>query len=299
MGFQDVNDEFNSLRHLARMFVGENALGEISVRPPANDDEASFLRLVSWSYALVFEVGRVTIPYLLRLPSSLTVMGADYDRSCEVVHDLRTWCSHNLGFEDERDMTTHRRVTLWFIDNCGVAPPSSSDDWTKCFESLCLEVCSILKHCRGAMSLMLTQEEGSNDIIDDLVHRLDRNWPASKFDEIVSDAAARIGESLDVCKFRRNKLERWRQFLDAVPEDDDPYHRIVRLIERDVLDHFESVLPIDGHDVMTCLGLAPGPKVREALTTARRLFKQGVRDRDELLDKLVEGHRSDSKGLTR
>ena len=72
-------------------------------------------------------------------------------------------------------------------------------------------------------------------------------------------------------------------FLNSIPDSDSPEILVARLIERDVLDHFESVLPIDGNDVMNALGIPPGPKVGEALLYARRLFGSGVRDPELLL----------------
>ena len=58
MKFDELNAEFVGLRNLLRTFVDENALGEITIQPPVGDDEASFLRLVAWSYAALFRGGQ-------------------------------------------------------------------------------------------------------------------------------------------------------------------------------------------------------------------------------------------------
>ena len=51
MRFIELNAAAAGLRHSLRNYVGENALNEIYVRPPAGeDDEASFMRLVNWTY---------------------------------------------------------------------------------------------------------------------------------------------------------------------------------------------------------------------------------------------------------
>ena len=122
--------------------------------------------------------------------------------------------------------------------------------------------------------------------IEALRHRLDRSWPTDKFDEIVGDACTRLGVSLDVPGFRGRRLAKWREFLAAVADADDPRRAITRLIERDILDHTDDVLPIDGDDVMASLDLPPGPRVGDALRRARVLFRSGVRDRQRLLDRL-------------
>ena len=290
MKFTELNAEFVSLRGLLRTFTSVDALGEISVQPPASDDEASFLRLIAWSYVLVFEAGRVTIPYLLKLPSSVSHAEMDPHSAYDLVHDLRTWSFHNLGYSDEHGVGISRRVTLWFIDTCSANPPRDRRGWRSCFERLCTEVGVVLAYCRGAVELALAESEDGNDIADDLMRRLDRDWPAHRFDEIVSDAATRIGQTLDVPRFRQTRLARWREFLPTIPKGDDPTALIVRLIERDVLDHFESVLPIDGNDVMAALGLESGPKVGEALGEARRFYRLGITDPNELLACLKQEH---------
>lgn len=286
MKFTELNVEFVSLRNELRTFVSDDALGEISVQPPAGDDEASFLRLIAWSYVLIFETGRVTIPYLLKLPSAVSHTELRPDSACGLVHDLRTWSFHNLGYTDEHDVSISKRVTRWFIDACGANPPRDKDGWRRCFERLCTEVGAVLTYCRGAVELVLAGSEDGNDIACDLRRRLYRNWHARRFDMLVSDAATRMGQTLDAAKFRQSRLPRWRQFLETIPKDDDPEAQIVRLIERDMLDHFESILPIDGNDVMGELGLESGPKVGEALSEARRLFRSGITDRGELMDHL-------------
>ena len=53
MTFSELNAAVVDLRNSLRSFVGDGALEEITVRPPARDsDEASFLRLVAWELLL-------------------------------------------------------------------------------------------------------------------------------------------------------------------------------------------------------------------------------------------------------
>ena len=286
MKFSELNAEFSGLRNSLRVFVGEDALDEISVPLPYGEDEASFLRLVAWSYVFAFEAGRVTVPYLLRLPSGASRHQTEPREALDLLHDLRTWSFHNLGFSDERNIETAKRVHRWFITNGEASPPNSVKGWQHCFEGLCIEVGSIVSHCKGAIELVLTGPEDGEDVIADMKRRLDRNWPAYRFDQLVGDAAARIGQKLDVPKFRQSRLGKWRGFLQTIPNDDDPQILLTRLIERDILDHFESVLPIDTHDVMDALDITPGPEVGSALRRARWFFDSGVRDPKQLLSRL-------------
>ena len=288
MKFAELHEEFLRLRQSLRIFVDEGALDEISVETPGADDEASFLRLIAWSYVLVFEAGRITIPYLLKLPSGVNRPRADLQATCDLVHDLRTWCFHNLSFGNKRGLKISRRATLWFIGNCGASSPSDLGGWRSCYECLCADVYAVVAHCKSAVEVMVADPEARERTIDDLKLRLDRNWPAYRFDEFVNDAVIRMGQKLDVPKFRQGRLAKWREYLEAIPEDDDPAALILRLIERDVLDYFGTVLPIDSNDVMSFLSLGPGPEIAELMYVARQLYGSGVTDRDQLLARLLE-----------
>ena len=298
MDFVELHTEFVRLRQSLRTFVGEDALSEISVQTPVDDDEASFLRLIAWSYVLVFEAGRVTIPYLLKLPSEVYRPQADLEAACDLVHDLRTWSFHNLSFFDERELGISKRTVLWFIRNSGTNPPNDIDGWRSCFECLCTEIYAIVAHCRSAVEFVLAESKDGGKVVDDLRRRLDRNWPAYRFDAMASDAATRIGQKLDVPKFRQTRLVKWREYVETIPVGDDPEALVVRLIERDVLDHFGSVLPINGNDVMLALDLSPGPEVGDALNNARRLYGSGVIDPDRLLASLRQEYHPRRESLS-
>ena len=293
MRFAELNAAVAELRRSLRSFVGETALGEIHIRPPAREnDEASFMRLVNWSYVLLFEVGRVTVPYLMKLPGVTVHAVERLQEGRGVVHDLRTWGSHNIGFSSERDAAISKRVSVWFLAQCKATEPRDEDAWRLCFERLCSEVGMIVEHCRTALASIAgdVDEKGT---IDELRHRLDRSWPPERFDEIVADTCTRLGVSLDVPGFRGQRLAKWREFLATVPDADDPRGAITRLIERDVVDHTNDVLPINGEDVMASLDLPPGPPVGDALHRARELFRSGIRDRQQLLERLqLEGRKT-------
>ena len=286
MRFAELNAAVAELRRSLRSFVGETALGEIHIRPPAREnDEASFMRLVNWSYVLLFEVGRVTVPYLLKLPGTTGHTVERLQEGRGVVHDLRTWSSHNIGFSSERDAAISKRVSVWFLAQCRATEPRDEDAWRLCFETLCTEVGMIVEHCRTALA-SISAEVDEQGAIEELRRRLDRSWPSDRFDEIVYDTCTRLGLSLNVPGFRDQRLAKWREFLATVPDADDPRRAITRLIERDLIDHTNDVLPIDGQDVMASLGLPPGPRVGDVLRRARELFRSGIRDRQQLLGRL-------------
>lgn len=288
MPFSTLISEVSNLRRALQAYVGPNALDEVRLSHPIrNNDEASFLRLTSWSYALLFEVGRVSIPYLLELPSRT----GRADRSLPVVrknvHSLRTFCFHNLGLT-EHDMQLSRKARDWHREKCGTDSPHSKREWRSCFESLCSEVSEVVAHCYGAVDYVLASPMDGQGAIAELRKRLDRNWPAHEFDRLARDVLVRLGleNGMKIIPFRELHLPRWRHYLECLPEGEDFETKIVQVIERDVLNHFDSVLPINGRDIMVELGIPQGPLVKLALLKAREHLLDGSKSRDELLDLL-------------
>ena len=287
MTFAALNASVVDLRNALRSTLGEDALPDITVRPPSGDrDEASFIRLVNWSYILLYETGRIVISYLLKLPNSANISRTDTDTKRELVRSLRTWNSHNLGFDSKRDAAIARRVYKWFAVHGGIPQESENKVWSDCFEELCSEVGAIVSRCQEAVTFILSSPEDSESILSDLKNRTNRDWPAHKFDSLVVDACTRFSINLNLNQFRARRIAGWRAFLESVSEDDDPERRVIAMIERDILDYQRDLLPIDGRDIMATFGLTPGPRVGLLLERAQELFGSGVRDREDLLHSL-------------
>ena len=146
MNFAELNEEYTLLRRLLRTYVGENALEEISIHVPKGHDQACFLLLVSWGYVFVFEAGRITVPFLMELRSDVSTKHEELSASRELLHDLRTWSFHNLSFNVERERRIFQRTATWFIENAGSDPPNDDEQWRACYNNLCSEIHSIIKH---------------------------------------------------------------------------------------------------------------------------------------------------------
>lgn len=289
MAFSQLNASVVDLRNSLCSFVDEHALREVTVRPPVDDcSEISFLRLVAWSYVLVFEAGRVAIPYLLRLPGGAGDSSSNAMAARDRLRNLRTWSFHNLGFGSDRDAAISRDVQRWFMETSKMYPPSGSEAWRSCFLALCSDVGLIIEHCQSAMTDVLLGVDDGNAAIADLRGRIDREWPAHEFHRLVGDAVVRLGMRIDPKKFCEPRLSRWREFLRTVADADGLTTHMLRMIERDLMDHAAEVLPIDGRDVIDSVCMAPGPDVGAALRRARHLFRSGVTDRAGLLERLKD-----------
>ena len=285
MTFSALNVAVSDLRRSLTSFVGRDALAEVTVRPPVEGaGEISFLRLVAWGYVLIFEAGRVSIPFLLR--SSGAYPGQQ--EALELIRALRTWSFHNLGLDSDRDLQLSRRVERWFLQTCGEAPPGDEARWNACFDRMCGLVGDVVERCRRAIAEALSAEDGGEAVVNDLRHRIERSWAAHRFDALAGDVATRLGIRVDVPKFRKPRLGAWRAFLHKLADDDDPTEAMERLMERELLEYVDGLLPIGGRDIMAAFDLPPGPEVGSALRLARELFAAGTRSKEELLATLRE-----------
>ena len=295
MTFSALNVAVTDLRRSLTTFVGPTALPEIAVRPPVDGEgEISFLRFVAWSYVLFFEAGRISIPFLLRSSGAYERQRA----SMEMIHALRTWSFHNIGLDSDRDLRLSRQVDLWFHDCCGRVPPEDRTSWNACFDRASELVDEVLRQCQRAVADLLSAVDGQA-LIDDLRHRLERSWAPDRFDALLGDVATRLDVRVDVQKFRRSRLDQWRSFLLDLADDDDPINAVERLMERDLLEYIDGVLPISGRDIMGRFDIPPGPQVGAMLRIARELFAAGTRDKDDLMAGLRERLADDQERSTR
>ena len=286
MSFGALNVAYTELRDALRANVSVHALGDLNIRPPSGfADEASFLRLTAWCFSLLFEVGRYSVPFLLDLNTNAAAATASetHKASRRNVQQLRTFMSHNLGFEEGHDMAIRREVSEWFVQTCGSAFPASADHWSKCFTRLAEDVCGVIRHCSEQLSFVLASPEDRELIIEELRRRLRRALQPHEFDQMVEDSAARLGQRINARAFRQSRISGWQAYLAAQPDDADPKLELERMIDGQVVDHFRSQLPVRTEEIIDALGLDPGPDVGKAVEIARRLFSEGAVEKQDLL----------------
>ncbi len=287
MTFADLNVRYTDLRDGLRAQIGPDSISDVNIRPPSGDaDEASFLWLTSWCFGLLFEAGRVSVPFLLGLQFPQLNDRERHNQARDTVQQLRTFQSHNLGFDDGHDLNIRKAVSDWFVQTCKGVYPTNPAQWRACFERLCTDVCGVLSYCTIVLSTISASEEDSKMICEDLRRRLNRNWRPHQFDLLVENAAARLGERINARSFRERRISDWRDYLMSLPEDLDPVPEMERLIDGEVANHFHLSLPIRTQELMETLRLDPGPEVKRALDLARRIFESGVRDPADLLQRV-------------
>lgn len=286
MSFAELNGAYADLRGAVCAYE-PNSMREVAIRPPiGNDDEASFLRLVGWAYALMYEA-RITTTYILRLPLG-GAKSKEALHTREIVAELRTWLVHNLGFERDHDLAIRQRASQWCNQCCGSNTPTSKAEWASCFDKLCNLLVDSIEHCKAVFSQVSASATDRESFLRGLRSRLERTFEAHQFDAIIVEAAAMFGETVNVKAFREPRIATWKTFMDSVPEDADLLSEITRRIESELLAHVQSRLPLSGKDLIEVLGIEPGPAVKRALEQARLFYEAGTRDRTELLGRLRE-----------
>lgn len=288
MSFEEVTRRLQNLDALAKSLVGRDAFDQMHVLlPDPKNPEAAFIRAVSWLYCLYFEAGGVSLNFLRRLGGRFSL--ADHsvtDRHVEDVRSLRTELHHNLGVEDS-DQATRTTAEDWRRRACGTVLPSTSEGWRDCYDKLVRDACDFLELVETIVRRIEEGGTAANAHIEEWRWRLDRSWPASRFDPLIANVKYQLGrEALNVVRFRNRHGDRWKRHLELLEDDFDFEYEATRLIEKTLLDEGAGVLPITGRDVIRRLGVEPGPKVGTLLEEARRHFDVKRCTKEELLEHL-------------
>lgn len=287
MNFQDLGKSVIRLRNLLTTCFGLDTIEKITVpEPSGKSSELDFVRLVAWGYVLIFEAGRVTIGYLLELPYMNRDGKSDQRQVLESVHTLRTWNFHNLNDSTVRDQLMQSRVKQWFLESCNASEPSTEREWRACFEVLCVSLSGLVSDCQNIIESVQREPDNGVAIKTGLFRRIQTDWPAYRFDAIVEESASRLGIDVNIRSFREFRIAKWRRFIEDIGSYRESEEQVVRIIERDLLDHVDGLLPITGEDIMLELDIEAGPKVGELLRHARALHHGGIREKEELLKRL-------------
>ena len=284
MNFAALQETQKQLSLRLRVHAGVNAFGELTVTAPTgDDDELSFLRLVTWCYVVLNEAGRVALRFLKELPP---VYKGELPHK---VDGLRTWTTHNLMPDRNSDRKRLQLAWCWLRVACGTSAPKSQDDWRACFLHLTGDMNNLLTKALDACETLADAEDGP-PLLDELHKRLNRNWEAFRFDRYVVEAVNRLGFSgIDPVVFRKRHLELWRAVV-ASAQEDAIAGLLEQRIEKDLLDLMNDALPVRAREVLERVSVKD-PKELGVLMLAFRARSRGSRKGlAEMLDAVVEHH---------
>lgn len=262
---------------------------EVSLPLPnlEGSSELAFIRTTSWLYVHYFEVGRVSVRFLVRRGDRQP--GSRHgDSHLDAVHALRTHLEHSLDPTSKSDVAIANACSSWFEANCGTRLPRTENHWRELCAALINEARAFLLRLRE----LLGQIEHDTDraiILRQWEDRLERDWPAHRFHELIATVAADIGrDALEPVVFFSRHASTLSEGMRLLREDCDFQIEARKLVERAMLSETSSVLPVTGQDLMDAFQIPPGPEVGRLLGVVRSLYEASPCGREELLQRVAE-----------
>jgi hypothetical protein len=255
--------------------------------PELNHAELGFIRVTSWLYVLYFEAGKLGLSFLQEQFETYAIdPKLEGRKHIDLVQHLRTFLQHNLDFNTQHDQTIIAQCHEWFRGCSGTAIPTEDQQWRKCLERLLEDAVKFFSMAINCLRSMET-DELVEQIRDSWTVRITRYHPPYQFDSLISVVISDMGrELLDVVAFRNRHFDVWTNKLRALTENYSFEIEGRKLIEDALLKDSLTLLPITGTDIITLLGIPPGPEVGRALGLARALYDEKPCNRSTLLERI-------------
>lgn len=265
MSFSRAQLAYLQLRRRLIACVAEGAMPDVTIEPPKMPaDELAFLRLVAWSYTVLYETAKLSLGVLRHLPPLRDRKGTLLPH----VRSLRTWTSHNLAFNSKTDLATTRSAIAWFRANCGTGTPSTDAHWSKCFEVLSNDIATLLEQAVVACDAIEDPIDGKG-LKEEFERRIERNWDGFRFDAFVEAACKMLGYSgVNVVSFRNEYLKEWRGVVE-LSEPDTICANLTKRVEADLLQLMGDAAPLTGGEFQALLALSTAQEIRACLSSFR------------------------------
>lgn len=264
---------------------GNKLLKSLSLPAPKKAcSELVFLRSVFWLSALFNECGGRALKFCMRQSQ----FGDANERQKSFLlelRSLRTQAAHNLDTALTCDVTTDTICRNWFKRVCRTDSPFNDKQWNECSMEILTGASELLLKLQAFLNFLKNSAE-SDLLQEGLQMAVSAEISPYAFDNIVSSVADDLGRSeLNLAKFRADHLKRWIEALEKLTEGYDFHFEARRLVERSFLENPERP-PITGRDIIELLDVPPGKEVGRLLELANRLFLEGCREREALLNRL-------------
>jgi len=272
---------------------GNELLKPLSLPSPKKGcSELVFLRTVFWLSALFHECGGRPLKFCMR-QSQFGDAEELQKRFLIELHALRTQAAHNLDASLDGSAITGTICQNWFKRVCQRESPLDDRHWNTCSVEILTRAFELLLKLQSFLKFLLSAAN-SDLLMEGLQLAVSAKISPYAFDDIVASAASDLGRTdLNLKKFRADHLTRWVGALEKLPEDYDFHFEARRLVEESFLENPERP-PITGRDIIEHLGVPPGKEVGRLLENADRLFREGCREREALLNRLYQLYSSDA-----
>lgn len=234
MIFTKLLNQYNIFRSRLAIIDEGIKISEIVSDIPENDNnEISFQKLVAWSYIFQYEISKTHISFFKSLHKI---------HIPKYTHALRTFGSHNVSLDSNRNLTIRKEAYKWFEEVCEKISPSTPEEWKKCFDALTNDMITLISELIDSCKLLEDENNGKHNL-QELQKRIKKHWDAFQFDEYVEDAIKSLGyDGIDIVKFRNNNLEAWREIVQT-SNDESLDTLLKKRIEINLVTHMSNALP--------------------------------------------------------
>jgi hypothetical protein len=270
------------------------AFKEVTIREPLLKIPIhGFYTSVSWLYVTYYESGQATIKFLSERADAL---GSNTDNFIEhhrnIVHNLRTILQHNINTNNREDIAKQNNCYRWLEDILGreYDPfnhwPSTDEDWNTLLVRLLNDSNKLFDICYQAICSIKT-DEFSEDLINLWISRNRMNYSRIDWENILNIVARDLGmEYYRLGDLSNKYLQKWNKQIAMVRDDFDFKYEARRIIELSIINDNNLPLPLTGEDIIKELNIPPGPKVREKLNIAQKIFLEAPCNKLRLLELL-------------
>lgn len=255
--------------------------------PKFKPAELGFIRMVSWLYVHYYEVGKISVKFLIEKSQYFKLSNLDEStKHFKRTNNFRTYLQHNLDLKKERNLLIQTECEDWLKNKCDTCIPESEEDWKKCLDSMMNDAVIFFNMIKNCLQ-QIERDNNWNQISEEWVIRQNRCYPPHIFDEMINEVATDIGrEYIDAVKTRIKFYSSWTKELENKIGKFDLKKEARKLIEHALITEMTPVLPITGRDLMDKFGLEPGTEIGRLLTEANKSYQSSPCTGEELLERI-------------
>lgn len=266
--------------------------------PVAESKPLCFLKLVSYLYVLLNESGKINIKFIFEKFSVYSLNNKDdATKIVHVTNKLRTFFYHNLYSSSARDTSIRSDCYDWFKSVCEYVLPINEKQWEDCSIAILADINNVLEMVHDCIK-QIKDDEHCKTICTDWNFKIDRYHPPHEFDSLIPIVASDIGKDfIDSEKFRKKNYDSWINQLLKLTPGYDFGEEARKIIEFSLLSDEILILPVSGGDLISELGIEPGPKIGEMLKVAQTIYKKNPCKKEELLELLKKAVQNSTDNL--
>jgi hypothetical protein len=236
-------------------------------------------------YIIYFESGKEAIDFLIDKFDAYNLDKDGLRHHKSLIHCLRTNFQHGLDLSDDRSIALKKKENDWFQTYIGNPYPQNEIEWKICLDEITITSTRFLSSLMQCIE-HIKNDESANRILKDWNTYCSHYHDPYEFDEIISIVANDMGmDALDVVKHRKRHFASWSQELSNLYAGYDFKTEAAKLVQQSLLQ--SPAIPLTTQDLMSALGIRPGPSVILYLRKAIDSYISSPCDKAELLRRMI------------